>query len=204
MKEYLKKVKLTSLILAVASIVFGICLLIWPKTSELVALYVISVALMLMGIASVIEFFLYGYESFGFVSGAIYILFGIVISISARAITQGAVFGFIVGLALLIMSLMDISNSWEYRRLGAKNWWLATLLSVIELILGIVILVNPFIGESAFFIFLGAVFIYEGVATIIKVCAVSSKVRKLRHKIKDIFKIENAGVVLDEKDFEAK
>lgn len=193
MKEYVKKLKFTSFLLGAGLIVLGICLIIWPKTSELATLYIIGALLMLAGVFAIIEYFLYGYEPFGFLSGAMYIGLGILICICAQSLTSASVFGFIVGLSFVINSLFEIQNSFDYRRFGAKLWWLATLFSVIELALGIVILVNPFVGENALLMFLGAVFIYEGITMIIKTSMISSSLKKIKHKFSDLFKVEDVS-----------
>ncbi len=73
----------------------------------------------------------------------------------------------LVGFVLIINSLTELFRSVTAMKTGLKNWWFAALLSLIVLVLGFVILLNPgFVGQ-AFGIYVGLTLLVNGIANLI-------------------------------------
>lgn len=200
MKKIFKKIKFTSLIFNIICLIFGICLIFFPETTKYTIILLFGLGLAVCGIVEIINYFIYGYESLGFWIGCIDILFGIIISLSANVLSNIAVFAFVVGTLFVFASLNKMQKSFNYRRFNAKNWWIDTIFAFIILILGIMIIANPFESERAFNIFLGLAIIFNSLMEIVTSIIVTTRIKKIKHNFKDLVKRETV-IDLDENDY---
>lgn len=200
MKNFFKKIKITSLIFNIICLIFGICLIFFPETTKYAIILLFGLGLSSCGIIEIINYFLYGYESLGFWIGCIDILFGIIVASSANILTNIDVFAFVVGTLFVFASLNKMQKSLNYRRLNAKNWWIDTIFALVILILGIMIVANPFESEYIFNIFLGLAIIFNSLMEIIASIIVTTRLKKIKHNLKDLVKKEII-IDLDEDDY---
>ena len=82
--------------------------------------------------------------------------------------------------------MVSIQWSFDCRRLGARYWWLDTLLALLVFAMGIVLLVNP-ATESILMVILGITIILEGVYQFVDTIVVSSKIKKVKKSLKSLF-----------------
>ncbi len=200
MKKIFKNIKLTSLIFNIICVIFGICLIFFPETTKYTIILLFGLGMVLCGIIEIVNYFIYGYESLGFWIGCIDILFGIIIALSAGILTNIAIFAFVIGTLFIFASLNKMQKSFNYRRLGAKNWWIDCIFAFIILILGIMIIANPFGSERVFNIFLGIAIIFNSVMEIVTSIIVTKRLKKIKHNIKDLVKKETI-IDLDDDDY---
>lgn len=200
MLNFFKKIKFTSIIFNVLCVIFGISLIFFPETTKFTIILLFGLGLVLCGIIEIVNYFIYGYEQLGFWIGCIDILFGIIIAISSNVLTNISVFAFVIGSLFIFASLNKMQKSFNYRRLGAKNWWFDTIFAFIILILGILVIANPFESERIFNIFLGIAIIFNSVMEIFTSIKVTNRLKKNKHNIKDLVKKETV-IDLDEDDY---
>ncbi len=201
MKEFIKKFKITSLLLSIAYLVFGIVLIAWPNGAKLTIIYILSSLIVVHGVINVVNYFLYGYEPFGFMSGVLNVTFGLLLLGNADLLAGSAVFALTFGFVFIFRALGKIQNSFDYRRFGVKTWWLNMLFGVIMLILGVVVLAYPFASEKYLLIFLGAGIIVDSVMQIVSMCIITNKVKKIKHTLKGVFKGQVEEDVIDVTDY---
>lgn len=195
MKEFFKKVKLTSLAFSVLYLLFGLSLILWPNATKATIISLFGAVVLVLGIVSCINYFIYGYEPFGFISGIVETTIGILILCCAKRLANAEIFAFIFGLMFVVSSLFKMQNSFDYRRYGVKTWWVDTVVSAITLALGIVILCNPFTSERVLLIVLGSFIILDAVGQLVDLFMVSNKTRKVKRSLKDLFKKEIPDVI---------
>lgn len=200
MKKNFKNIKITSLIFNIICLIFGFCLIFFPETTKFTIILLFGLGLAVCGIVEIINFFVYGYESLGFWIGCIDILFGLIVAMSASILTNVAVFAFVVGTLFIFASLNKMQKSFNYRRFGAKNWWIDTIFAFIILILGILTIANPFESERVFNIFLGIAIIFNSLMEIATSIIVTTRLKKVKHNLKDLVKKETV-IDLDEDDY---
>lgn len=188
MKNYLKKIKMGSLVFSLLCLAFGICLIACPNVAKLTFVCIFGGLICLYGIIQMINYFVYGYEPFGFVYGGLNFTFGILIMSCSKVLASPAVFGMIFGFVFVFNAILKIQMSFDYHRYGSKTWWVEMLFGLIMLVLGIVVLCNPFANEKYLLIFLGVSLIVESVAQIINTIVITYKVSKVKHTIRDMFK----------------
>jgi len=80
------------------------------------------------------------------------------------------IIGIMFGLFLVILGLMDIFNAWTYaRRAQRKGWWVLILLSVLQILFGLIILINPWWDEpTKLFDVIGGVLMFSSLVSIVR------------------------------------
>lgn len=196
MKEFFKHLKWLSLLDAVAGIVLGLLMIFCTDLTIKALIYIFAGLLLIVGVIKIVNYFLYGIEPFGFVSGVVGVVLGLVFMINANAIASSNILGVILGLILLVKSLLSVQESFDLRRIGARWWWIDTILSILMLAFAIVVICNPS-ADKIMFTWLGITVVVGGILDLIDVFVVSAKVKKTKKTIKDMFTIENDDNIID-------
>ncbi len=199
MKEKFKNFKLTSAIFSIFCIIFGILLIIFPEITKLTLLYVFGAGIIILGIIEIVNYFIYGYELFGFWFGIFDFIFGLLLISSVRILTELNVLAFLFGTIFIFSALIKIQRSLNYKKFGAKNWWVETIFGAIFLLLGMIIIINPF-SETVLNIFLGSCIIINGIMDLITLIMVTNKLKQIRHKLKDL--VRPVEIDIDDYDIE--
>ena len=199
MKEKFKNFKLTSAIFSIFCIIFGIILIIFPEITKLTLLYVFGAGIIILGIIEIVNYFIYGYELFGFWFGIFDFIFGLLLISSVRILTELNILAFLFGTVFIFSALIKIQRSLNYKKFGAKNWWVETIFGAIFLLLGMIIIINPF-SETVLNIFLGSCIIINGIMDLITLIMVTNKLKQIRHKLKDL--VRPVEIDIDDYDIE--
>ena len=199
MKEKFKNFKLTSAIFSIFCIIFGILLVIFPEITKLTLLYVFGAGIIILGIIEIVNYFIYGYELFGFWFGIFDFIFGLLLISSVRILTELNILAFLFGTVFIFSALIKIQRSLNYKKFGAKNWWIETIFGTIFLLLGMIIIINPF-SETILNIFLGSCIIINGIMDLITLIMVTNKLKQIRHKLKDL--VRPVEIDIDDYDIE--
>lgn len=172
MKEWLKSVKWNLILAALAYVILGFVLLIWPDTTGNVLCILLGVLLLGYGIFQIIGFFTRGDEGWG--SGAVYLLVGLcAVALGVLALSSPekvlSILPVALGAVVVVDSCMSLKRAFQLKELGMERWWIIALLAVITLLFGLVVMFNPF--ESALLVtrIVGGVLIYQGVSNLVGV-----------------------------------
>lgn len=182
MKEFFKNVNIVKTITASVLIILGLCLICLPNATLLTLCYLTGGIILFFGICSIVNYFLYGVEPFGFMGGVIALAIGGLIIGLAPQITSAQIFSLTVGIVMLLNGLLKIQNSMDYRRFGVKNWWIYMIYATILVVFSIVLLVNPFHGQRILLIFLGVVLLVDGIFKLITIFLIKNKIKNLKSK----------------------
>lgn len=163
-------------------IVLGICLICVPTATLLTVCYVFGGFILFFGICSIINYFLYGTEPFGFLNGICEIAIGSLVMAFAPQITSPQVFAIFAGIILFFSGLFRIQNSMDYRRFGAKYWWLYMIYGILIFVFSIVLMAYPFTVQRVALIFLGVVLLVDGIMKLISMFVVKDKLKKFRER----------------------
>lgn len=199
MKEKFQNFKLTSAIFSIFCIIFGILLIIFPEITKLTLLYFFSAGIIILGLIEIINYFVYGYELFGFWFGIFDFIFGLLLISSAKILTELNILTFLFGTVFIFSALIKIQRSLNYKKFGAKKWWLETIFGAIFLLLGMILIINPF-SETVLNIFLGSCIIINGIMNFITLIMVTNKLKQIKHKLKDL--VRPVEIDIDDYDIE--
>ena len=166
--SFLKKMQGSYVVLAVAYVVFGLSLLIKPQQSTTVICYAIGALFIIYAAATLIKYFTDStrrlYIEPNFVLPVILGVFGIVTIVRPAVIIS--ILPFIVGIVLVFSGLIKVQDSINLKRFDYARWYIVLAFALVSVVLGIVILINPFGTGMLFTRIVGLFFVVDGAMSI--------------------------------------
>ena len=92
--------------------------------------------------------------------GTVLVLLGIWICTQPRIVLS--IIPVVVGIIVLIHGLMDIQYTLDIKRTGSTKWWIALIAAILTLIVGLLLVFNPFTAYEISMIMLGIAMLYDG------------------------------------------
>lgn len=180
LKRILKGIRLQSMITAVALIVVGLLFIIFPTNAMRIICYISGSAMLVWGVVSALTYLFGGEEKNGssLVGGIALVAFGILLLV--RPDFVAGVLTVIFGILLIVDSVLKIQRATEMSRLKIKGWWLALAVAVVTLVLGFLVVFDPFGASRTLMIFAGVSLLFDGVCDVVTLIYYSIKVDKLR------------------------
>ena len=164
MKSIIQDMKHNYFINAVIMVILGIVLVIWPHILGVALCYLLGGALIVMGIFQLISFLrgerLGFYNKFVMMMGIVLILLGIWICTQPHIVLS--IIPVVVGIIVLIHGLMDIQYTLDIKKAGSEKWWIALIASILTLVVGLLLVFNPFTVYEITMVLLGAAMLYDG------------------------------------------
>lgn len=142
MREYYIKLKNLSLITIVAGLIIGIVLLLKPDETVQIVSILCGATVILLGAGAWISYFAKMQSTVLAILGTLAIISGIVICVKYKSIITVVLFLF--GIFVLVSGVVDFISAIDARRNDLKSWLVSLLMSVVTIILGIIVIVNPF------------------------------------------------------------
>ena len=181
----LKQLKWNLILLAVIFIALGIVLILWPGATMKSICYLLAAMLLALGVASLINYLrkdisgiIYRYD---LVVGLCAILGGILVIVKVDKLTDliPAVLGFLVTMS----GILKMQNSVDMLRLGHGTWHVAFAMSIINIVAGIVLLMNPFEAAQILIMCLGIALVYSGITDLYVTISISRRLSRLKTEI---------------------
>lgn len=180
MSDFLKKIKTNSLVTAAVYAVLGLALLLWPGLSASIFCTALGLVLLLCGAVDIITFLAHRdgslYFSFHLIIGIILAVVGIYIMTRPSLVT--VVIPRIVGILICVHGAGDIGDAVTLHRGGYGRWSTALVLGLLTLVLGAVLVVNPFGAFATVVRVIGCVLLYDGISDL----WIASRVGKVMRK----------------------
>lgn len=164
MKSIIQDMKHNYFINAVIMVILGIVLVIWPHILGVMLCYLLGGALIVMGLFQLISFLrgerLGFYNKFVMMMGIVLVLLGIWICAQPRIVLS--IIPVVVGIIVLIHGLMDIQYTLDIKKAGSEKWWIALIAAALTLIVGLLLVLNPFTAYEITMVLLGVAMLYDG------------------------------------------
>ena len=164
MKSIIQDMKHNYFINAVIVVILGIVLVIWPHILGVMLCYLLGGALIVMGVFQLISFLrgerLGFYNKFVMMMGIVLVLLGIWICAQPRIVLS--IIPVVVGIIVLIHGLMDIQYTLDIKKAGSEKWWIALIAAALTLIVGLLLMLNPFTAYEITMVLLGVAMLYDG------------------------------------------
>ena len=68
----------------------------------------------------------------------------------------------VFAIIIIVDGILKLQYALDFRKLDAGGWWIEAVCAAVMIILGIVVLFNPFATVAAVMLFIGVVFVFEG------------------------------------------
>ena len=165
----------TELLLGLAAILLGLVLLIWPDIAATLVITVIGAICIVIGLVNIIRYFMLetrmALVSNGLAFGLVWIAVGIAV-ICLKELLISLLFLF-CGLIVLAGGIMKIQSTLCFRRMAAPRWYLELISACVSVILGALILFNPFSSAVLLMRVIGIALVLEGGADLVSRCLLS-------------------------------
>ncbi len=187
MSDFLKGLKANYTISVGLCTLLGLVLLIWPGTTMRIVCTLLGSMLLIYGLAQVVLYLInkertmlsQGMMVFGIVLAVI----GIWILTSPEMIIMAV--PVIVGVLIVIHGVHNVVQAIALKKDGYDRWWLAFLFGALTVVLGGILVYNPFEVAETVVRFIGIFLIYDGVSDIWILSRVF-KVKRDKEKIIDV------------------
>lgn len=147
-------------------IVFGLILAIWPGIAANTANFVLGGIVLVVGIIYLAFCFWTKQKNvltgFGIVFSVILMAIGIFMLVKPEVVF--AIFPMIVGGIILIHGVLDLRNSIGLAVSKYNYWWVALIIAIVTIGLGVLLLFNPFTAVELAFRIIGIILIVDGIS----------------------------------------
>ena len=192
--NYIKSLKVNYSLSAGICVILGIVLLVWPGQSTQVVCMVLGIVLGGFGLIQIILYLATKEKTM--VSHSMMML-GVVLAVIGGWIvlkpeTIIKAVPMIVGILIVIHGFHNAVQAIDLKKMQYDNWWVALLLSLLTVALGVVLICNPFTIVDTVVRIIGAFLVYDGLSDMWILSRVF-KTKKNREKI-----IDTDAVIVDE------
>ena len=192
--NYIKSLKVNYSLSAVICVILGIVLLVWPGQSTQVVCMVLGIVLGGFGLIQIILYLATKEKTM--VSHSMMML-GVVLAVIGGWIvlkpeTIIKAVPMIVGILIVIHGFHNAVQAIDLKKMQYDNWWVALLLSLLTVALGVVLICNPFTIVDTVVRIIGSFLVYDGLSDMWILSRVF-KTKKNREKI-----IDTDAVIVDE------
>ena len=168
-RDFAKRCEKSRLASTIITLVLGIVLLIEPSGSIQVLTAIVAISLMLIGGFQIIEYIREKREekmqSLSLVLGTILLVVGIYLMCNLKSLV--IFFTNIIGIAICIKALFKIQYAINIRDLSDK-WLYNLIVGVFSMILGVLLIFNPFKSAEVFLRIMGAILVVSSIAELIE------------------------------------
>lgn len=179
MLRYFNKFKISFIVSAVITFLFGLVLIIFPQQTSSVMCYIFGGLLLLLGIVLIVKFFSVRSTSSLFsvtlVAGLILSAIGIFLLAYQNIVIS--MIPFVFGIFIAVDGLINIQRSIILCKHSFKAWYFALALSILSVVLGIVLIFNPFDAAIVMIRFIGISFVFNGLLDLWSTISFSKNVK---------------------------
>lgn len=184
MKEMLKKIKSNMILSSGLCAALGVVLVLWPGLSVQLVCKAVGVVLIVCGLLRLISFFIEHdssmYTQSNLILGIVFAVVGIwIVANPGRVLSLIPI---IVGILIVIHGISNLQQALTLCKSKYSRWWLALLLAVLTLGLGILLIFKPFAAIDTVVMLIGLFLIYDGISNIWIVSRVAKTVKMAKQE----------------------
>lgn len=182
--KMLKELKWEAILTGVLYILLGIVALVIPETMQKTLGYLIGIVLIIAGLVSMVCYLLRdareNYYHNEFVFGLAGIVVGAAVLYKVEVIIS--LIPFILGILVLFSGCSKLQDAIDLKRLSYGSWVGMLVVAVINIILGIVLICNPFKAAVLLFRVLGVGLILSGASDCFSTIYFARKFRRFKQE----------------------
>ena len=178
--KVLKRVRWAYLLLSIALIAFGVCLVLWPNLSDSLSCMIVGGGAVLFGLIKIVFYFVRQVnamvEQYDFSVGLLSIGAGVVMLVQPAELL--ALLPQVLAVCMLIDCVFKLQVVLDAKRLGSVVWFLQLLVVLVCIGWGVCLLLKPFgLDKYLSQLFAGGI-IAEGVMNLLTVLFIAFTVKK--------------------------
>ena len=176
----MKSEKFIPFILPVVCVALGAFAISTADSSLQMICYFTSIVLIVLGLICIVKYLLgtaqENFASNGFVIGCILLLLGIAAIVRAKSIVE--IIPFILGFLIAVNGIRELQNAIDVYKLQLNNQWIVVVIALVNLILGIILMVNPGFTAAILMKVIGGGLVVSGLADFVTTLIVLRKSSK--------------------------
>ena len=200
MKSFLNNIRKNSILALGGFVLAGILLILFPDKIANIAGYVVGALALGFGVTKVINYFtkksLKRVTVFGLTIGILSAVTGIYIITKPYVVSDFIVSVF--GVIILVDGILKMKNAIELKKSGMEKFIGIILTSLIEILLGIVFIINPGFTLATMLRIVGGVFVLAGISNLITFAGITKEYKTIINKNGEI--VGDAKVVSSEEE----
>ena len=189
-----KKTKAAYITYSIVLIALGAALMLMPEISTKIICYIMGAIVLVCGITKIIAYFTndaYGLAfQFDLALGIITVIVAIILLVHPKGIIS--FIDLLIGLFILIDGAFKLQIAIEAKSFGLKRWWAILLISVLTVLAGILLMLNPFDGAIALIRLIGIAFLIDGIENLIVALYTVKLVKRFSPILTEIEEMEDA------------
>lgn len=182
--QFLKKIRINALVTAALYVVLGLLFVLLPGLTMQTICYIMAAALALGGVVYIIDYFKawdIEYKPNGLATGILALLGALFLFLKTEVVI--AAIPVLLGFAVIVSGVLKVQNTVVLYRQKDKGWIFVLVLAVLCLIVGIVLIENPFTVARTLVVIIGAGLLYSGVSDLVIVFVMTKKVRDIKKHV---------------------
>lgn len=168
MNEKIKEYKIDNIVMGILSAVVGVILVIFPGTTLRMIGYLVSAALFLMGIVSIIIYMRRKTEDNfmknDFLKGLVAITLGVCTILKVEVVIS--LLPLILGIIIIISGCSKLQETIDMARVKSPSWLILLIAAIINIALGVLVVCNPFDTMKLLVTIIGIGMIFGGVTDV--------------------------------------
>lgn len=184
MKKIIRALTSSAVVMAVAYILVGVVMVIYPTITMKSLVYYGAISLIVIGTVNILRYVVRGLRggvlNNYMVTGSAMIIMGVVLLIKPNLAIE--TIPLLMGLAILLDGLIKLQRSVDLARLKYDGWIFILLISALCIALSIVIIANPFNTAKLLLIVEGISMIFSGLTQIVITIIVAKRLKKYREE----------------------
>lgn len=182
-----KEMKWNLILTACICIAAGLILILFPEVTAKTIALALAIFLMIMGLIRVITYFArdpnMGLFQYDLVMGLVCILGGLFILFRTKEIIS--LIPFLLGFVVTISGILKLQNAINLLRIKDRSWPVVLILALLNIVFGVILLLNPFEAAATLILLLGIALIYSGLSDLITVLLVSIRLNSIKKKVSE-------------------
>lgn len=182
-----KKIKNAYVSTSLISFVLGLFLVLKPATSGHIISYILGACFIFYGIVHIVTYIIAKNENFyqyDLAKGIITVSIGIFFILRPSFIIS--ILPTLLGFAILVNGIFGIQSSINMLRATSKGWLAVFIPAIITIILGMLIVINPFEWAKMLLVIIGGCLIWNGVSNFWTHICISRKFKEVQSKTQPI------------------
>ena len=168
MKDFLYRADNHGVLLSILMIVLGLLLILWPGHVMTTAMTILGIALLVGGGLLIYSW----YAARNLNSNVITLTEGILLAVAGLVVLVApklliSIVPFAVGAMIALNGIFNLAQAFDQRRESYAHWAASLAMSILTVVLGLLILFNPFSTMEMLVVAIGVIVIYNGISNLL-------------------------------------
>lgn len=177
-----KRMKISSSLLSVLSILLGIILVAFPETTMITICYIFAGCLLLVGLYYVVAYFrkdlMEAYYQFDLVIGMVIIVIAICIIWKVDAVIS--MIPMFMGIVIFANGIVKLQHSIDLKRANFSGWIYVLIFALLCIAISIILLLEPKSIAAIFTRMVGIGFVFSGVTDLITMFFLTKQIKMFK------------------------